>query len=83
MKSMAPVQILGEAIYISLHTNIYWKGMNPTVLLPYMSKLKDRLGSFALFWQPVKEKENSEFKSALLHLKIDLVSHLACHAGVE
>ena len=28
-------------------------------------------------WQPVKEKENTEFKEAVLHLKIDLVSHPA------
>ena len=36
-----------------------------------------RLGSLALARQPVYEKENFEFKPALLHLKIDFVPHPA------
>ena len=32
--------------------------------------------------QPVKEKENSEFKPAVLCLKIDFVLHPACGGGV-
>ena len=39
------------------------------------------LGSLALVRQPVLEKENSEFKPALLCLKNDLVSHFACGKG--
>ena len=39
------------------------KGMNPSVLSD------SGLGSLALIRQPVKEKENSEFKSALIHLR--------------
>ena len=34
-----------------------------------MYKLLDWLGSLLLFWQPVYEKENSEFKPNLLRLK--------------
>ena len=33
------------------------------------------VGSFALVGQPDSEKKNSEFKSAKLCLKIDIVSH--------
>ena len=40
------------------------------------------LVSLALVRQPVKEKENSEFKSVKLCLKIGLVSHPACAEGV-
>ena len=38
------------------------------------------MGSLALVWQPVLEKENFELKPVKLHLKIDLVSH---HASAE
>ena len=40
-----------------------------------MGKLQGRLCSLTSISQPVKEKENSEFKQVLLHLKIDLASH--------
>ena len=40
-----------------------------------MAKWLDRLISLALFMQPVYEKENTEFKTAFLHLETDLVSH--------
>ena len=33
--------------------------------------------------QPILEKENSEFKPALLRLKIDLVSHPAFGKTIE
>ena len=35
------------------------------------------MGSIFLVWQPVKEKENPEFKPVKVHLKIDLVSQPA------
>ena len=43
---------------------------------PFMAKYYSRLGSLALVWKSVKEKEISVFKPAELHLKINLVSHL-------
>ena len=39
--------------------------------------VNSRLGSLTLVWQPVKEKENSEFKSVKQHFEIDLVLHPA------
>ena len=50
--------------------NALKKGINPYVLSPAMGKLWERLRSSALFRQPVQEKENSEFKPAVRHLKI-------------
>ena len=48
-----------------------------------MSKLLGKLGSLALVRQPIEEKKTSEFKPAVLHLKIDLVSHPASGGGVD
>ena len=45
--------------------------MNPTILLPAMSRLR----SLVFIWQPVKEKENTEFKHAQLRLKIEGFGH--------
>ena len=36
-----------------------------------------RLGSLAMKKQPIQEKENSDFKPAILYLKINLVLHPA------
>ena len=47
-----------------------------------MGKLLDRLGSSVLLWQPVYEKENFEFESIKLCLKIDFMLHPACGLGV-
>ena len=41
--------------------------MNTFVLTPDMDKLWPKLGSFALFEQPVKEKGNSKRKPIVLH----------------
>ena len=41
-----------------------------------------RLNFLALLRQPVKEKENSDFKPVVFHLKIDLVSHPAHGGGI-
>ena len=59
---------------ISVHANTFDKGTNPSLLLylTTLGKLLGRLDSLALARQPVLEKENSEFKPAVLHLKIDL-----------
>ena len=40
------------------------------------------MGSLVLVRQPFYEKEGSEFKPALLCLKIDLMLHPACGEGV-
>ena len=56
------VQILDEADCISHTTNNLGKGNNPNILPPARSKLLGRLGSLAMLWQLVEEKENSEFK---------------------
>ena len=43
---------------------------------------KSTLGSLALVWQPLYEKENTKFKSALLLLKADFVPNPACGGRV-
>ena len=40
------------------------------------------MGSIALVQQPIKEKNNPEFKPAVLRLKIDLESHPVRGKGV-
>ena len=60
----------GKVVSISLFTNALWKGMNPSVLyLLSIGILLDRLSSLTLLWKSVLEKQNSEFKLTLLHLK--------------
>ena len=46
--------------------------MNTIILFPAMSNQQGRLGPLNLVWQPVKEKENSEFKPVKLHLIVTL-----------
>ena len=82
MELVAQVQILDEAICVSLLANALGKDINPSVLLLAIAKWLGRLGSLALVMQAVKEKENSEFNSAVLHLKNDLVSHPAYSKGI-
>ena len=55
MNMMVRVQILVKAICIAHNANSFEKGMYPAM---------GRLGSLILVWQPVKEKEKSQFKSA-------------------
>ena len=62
-------------------TNTLGKGMKPIILPPAMGKQQDRLGSLALVRQLVQEKENSEFKSVKLRLKIGFVSYPARAEG--
>ena len=54
--------------------------MNPVILPPAMGKYYGRLRSSALVRQPVKEKENSEFKPAKLRLK-NLPRVISCPRG--
>ena len=70
MDLVTSVQTLDEAVFISLYANNIGKGMNPSGLPSAINKKPGRLGSLvALVRQPVYEKENSEFKPAILHLK--------------
>ena len=48
MDPVKQVQILDEAISISLHTNALGKGMNPNILPPAKSKIVMQTGLFNL-----------------------------------
>ena len=74
------VQIQGEAVCISHNINTLQKCMTQPILW-----VNNRVDCFflTLVWQPVEEKENSEFEAVVLCLKIDLVSHPRCGEGVE
>ena len=61
--------------------NALGKGMNLSLLSQGMSELLGKLSSLASVWQPVWEKENSEFKLALLYLKSVFMSHSAQSTG--
>ena len=65
------IQILDEAVCISLFTNTFGKSMNPS-LLP--SRYLEQTELFSLQWW-LFEKEISEIKPTALHWKIDLVVH--------
>ena len=62
-------------------SNAFISGMYLYVSLA-MRKSYDRLGSLVTVRQPAEEKENSEFKPAVLHLKIGHVLHPAQRARV-
>ena len=81
MDKTSRVQFLNEAVFILFDANAFGKGMN-LYFYTAMGTLLDRLSTLELFRQPVKVKENSEFKPALLHVKVDLASHPAYGGGV-
>ena len=56
--------------------------MTSYFLPSFMSKRSSRSNSLVLFREPVKEEANSEFKPALLRIKIDLMSHLTIAEGL-
>ena len=62
MKSAIWVQILVKSVHISLGTYAPWKGIDPSFFFPAMGGLLYKLGSLALVWQPVWEKNKSELK---------------------
>ena len=64
MTSAPRDQNLDCTFCVSLHANALGKSTNPSLFSPYK-----RLGYLALIRQQISEKENSEFKIALLHLK--------------
>ena len=79
MEYVTRVQILDEAVYVSLCANALRKGMNPYVLFPVIDKWLDRLDCLVLIKQ--KSLRITEFKPTLLHLKADFVSHPAHGIG--
>ena len=76
----ARVQILDVTVCISHSAYILWKAMHSTIPLPAMGKKKGKLSPLTLIWQPVKEKQNSEYKLVKFYLKIEHMSH---HAGAR
>ena len=77
---MTRVQTLDKTVCISHCTNTLDKGMNLTILHPAMGKLLGRLGSLTMVCQPALEKENSEFKSLKLRLKLSMCAK-SCSYG--
>ena len=67
MNTTNRVQILDKAIYI-LH-NTLGKGMNPTILIPAMSKIVEETRLFSLSMATSLGKGNSEFKLVILFIK--------------
>ena len=65
---------LDKAVFISHSVNILGNGRNSAILPPAISKQNGRLDALSLVWQPVWEKENSEFKPVSHCLKRDRVS---------
>ena len=63
MESVTRVQILDEAVSVSLNDNPF------EIICFFLVQIIRQIG------QPVEGKDNSEFKPAELHLKTDLVSH--------
>ena len=61
------------SLYLCLCPYERYESVLPTVV----GKFWGRLGSLAFVWQPIYEKENSEFKPAKLCMEIDLMSHPA------
>ena len=76
------VQVLDEAACISKSANTLGKRVNTSIPSPARGNYKGRLDSLILVCQPDKEKENFEFKPVELHLRTDLVSHLARVEGM-
>ena len=54
------------------------KGRNSFILSLAKDKKLVKLGSLAIVRQLVYRKENLDFKSAVFHFKMDVVSHPAC-----
>ena len=75
MESETKVQILDEAVCISLYANALGKAMNPCPPPhPAMSKIVGQTGFFSLGYATSLERK---FKPSLLYFQIDLVPNLA------
>ena len=72
MELSIQVQILDEAVCISLCANALGKGMNLSVLPPAMEKYYDWMGSLLSVKQLVQEREISESNQFYFALKLIL-----------
>ena len=77
------IQILNETVFISHNAHIHGKIIHIAILASVMGKLLGRLGSLALVWQLVLEKEKSEMRPVKLSLRNDLVLHPARVEGLR
>ena len=80
MDSTTRVQILNVAVYISQNANAHEEGLNRTILPLWVNKTAD--WAFPLCYGNLSTRRKTEFKPVKLHLKIVLVSHLACAKGL-
>ena len=74
-ENQRPSSNLDEAVYISLLVDALAKGMNPSLLPPNYGYIVEQTGFLGFGEALAKEKENSEFTTAILCFKIDFVSH--------
>ena len=75
------VQILNEAIFISHIAHTLRKGIKSTILPLDRSKEGNTRSSLTLIWQPIKERENSEFGPVKQHLEMTLCHILLMQSG--
>ena len=73
MESGTQFQTLNDALWVLLRLETH------LFSLPLLANCR---GSLASIRQPVKEKDNTEFKSALLHLKLTLCHILSVAEGL-
>ena len=66
---------MDKTVNISDSANTFGKSITLIIFPPAISKIVGQTMFFAIFRQPVSEKENSEFEPVKLCLKIDLVLH--------
>ena len=71
------VQIPDKAVCISQSANTLGKDMNPTILPLATGKIVGQTNFFSVGIATNPEK-GKLYKPVVLHLRIDLVSHLAC-----
>ncbi len=79
MQSATRAQLLEEVVCNSLYANAFGKGTN-SALLPLRATLKQT--GFLSLEMATKLGEEKQFKPALLHLKIQIVTHPTCDKGV-
>ena len=80
MELVLLVHILDRAVCVSLHANAHRKGMNLFSFQLWVNSRAIRVPRFLPWEGNQSRKRKTEFKSAVIHLEIDIVSHLA-HGG--
>ena len=63
MDTATRVQIMKESVSVSHSADTFVKGMNSTIVAPVKVTIVRLADFLTLIWQPVPEKENSEFKT--------------------